>query len=161
MVNDQNLDSEDPQDPQYMWISDGKPIGNAFAVQHNSNAIWITNTGNSSNPERDDPYATTNTGNITIGTTTNGNGFITSPYSTLTFPAPKVLEQDVQGNKVVRAPQPSLEQILVEVAKILRDGGNILEVRDIFERHKLKLMDHDGEVVFDPKKDIKLEDKSL
>jgi len=183
IIDNQGLDPDiGPQDPQFVWMSDGKPVGNAFTVNSSSanvNTVWITNTGNSNNLQVDNSGYTAGVGTITVGTTTGAGittyppyvpympgvgtplvpGVMTSPP--FMFPGIGVPDQDAQGNKIVRAPQPSLEQILVEIAKILRDGGNILEVRDIFERHKLKLMDHDGEVVFDPKKDAKLEEKNL
>jgi hypothetical protein len=94
------------------------------------------------------------------GGSTIGGGTITIGPYTIPSTIPDQ-GQDEDGNKVVRAPKPSVEHILVEIAKVLRDGGDILEIRDIFERHKLKLVDHDGEVIFDPKRDAKLEEKNF
>jgi len=51
--------------------------------------------------------------------------------------------------------------ILVEIAKVLRDRGDILGIREIFEKHKLKLVDHDGEIIFDPRKPEELENKGF
>jgi hypothetical protein len=127
-------------------------IGSTFPT--NSGTIWIT-------PNTDNTCPYDNSINLP------GISFPSyPPYAppstslpSLTWPPPE--EKDAEGNRVVKSPIPSLELILVEIAKVLKDKGDILQVREIFERYKLKLVDHDGEVIFDPREVEKLENKGF
>lgn len=137
------------------WTTNGVPCGEPFQItttgNTTGNTIWIGDPPYNPNQPYQ-PWMTT----PGIGTP-NPNPAPASP--TITFPP--LGEEDEDGKRVVQAPSPSLELILVEIAKVLREGGDILEVREIFERHKMKLVDHDGEVIFDPKDVDNLEDKGL
>jgi hypothetical protein len=172
------------------WVSDGQQIGNPMQMSvdqngnkivfsscslydlQNSNGItWIPGAGGSASDNTGPIWVLPNT--ITIGdppyTTPGyppyappttylpsiGGGF---PYPSIPLP---VEEKDEKGNRIVKSPPPSLELILVEIAKVLRDRGDILGIREIFEKHKLKLVDHDGEIIFDPRKPEELEDKGF
>jgi hypothetical protein len=126
-----------------VWTSCGNPVGQPFVVTttDNTNDIAWTDLNSSS------PFWIT---------TTDSN-----PIPAISSPPISIDPIDRQGKRVVKAPFPSLELILVEIAKVLREGGDILEVREIFERHKMKLVDHDGEVIFDSKDFESLENKGL
>lgn len=134
------------------WTACGDPIGSPFKFVYDQS----TNIG------------TWKLDNVTTG----DSNWIYHPEDPnpppFTYPAPPSFPsfppdslEDEKGKKVVRAPLPSLELVLVEIAKILREGGDILEVRAIFERYKLKLLDHDGEIIFDPKDVERLEEKGF
>lgn len=143
------------------WVSDGKAIGSP---------VGVVNTSSPQYPDYNTIGTTSGNSNWIVYPTTTGNPSpnmqplpyyppLTIPNPAFSFPPTTPNDQD--GNKVIKAPQPSLEQVMIEIAKVLRDGGDILEIRTIFEKHKLKLVDHDGEVIFDPKRDIKLEEKNF
>lgn len=126
-------------------------VGSTFPT--NSGTIWITPNTDNTSPI---PY------NPNSGITFPSYPPYAPPSTSLppfTWPPPE--EKDAEGNRVVKSPAPSLELILVEVAKVLKDKGDILQVREIFERYKLKLVDHDGEVIFDPREIEKLENKGF
>jgi hypothetical protein len=129
-------------------------VGSTFPT--NSGTIWITPNTDNTNPYDNHPITFPN-----VGAGTSFPPPLTLPSSpSFTWPPPPE-EKDAEGNRVVKAPSPSLELILVEIAKVLKDKGDILQVREIFERYKLKLVDHDGEVIFDPREIEKLENKGF
>lgn len=136
------------------WTTNGIPCGESFQItttgNSGNNTIWVGDPP-PYNPYPNQPWTTPGVGS------SNQNPTPPSPI----FTCPPFEEEDEDGKRIVRSPAPSLELILVEIAKVLREGGDILEVREIFERHKLKLVDHDGEVIFDPKDVDNLEDKGL
>lgn len=153
-----------------IWMANGRPTGdpmhgqkvigssgaNGWCIYTDDNtggwnpneAIWI---GEPYSPHNPNPWDN------------NSPWYAPAPTSPppITLPSFPPAETDEDGNKVVTAPAPSLELIMVEIARVLRDGGDILEIREIFERYKLKLVDHDGEVIFDPKKAEELEDRGF
>lgn len=92
-------------------------------------------------------------GTISVGGTSGG---------AWTFP-PVTAEQeetDDKGAKIVRSKVPSIADVLVDIGKVIAKNGDIFEVREILQKYKIKLVDHDGEVVFDPawRKDLKDKD---
>jgi len=153
-------------------------VGNTGDNSNANGIIWVVNDGTSINsPWANIPQTGTSGNNPWVIPSTNPNTApifppftfpttppITSPTILPNYPPsylPAVEEKDERGNRIVKSPSPSLELILVEIAKVLRDGGDILQIRDIFERHKLKLVDHDGETIFDPRKIEDLENKGF
>jgi len=134
-------------------------VGSTFPT--NSGVIWITPNTDNTSPIPYNP----NSGSITFPgyppptIPPSSSPFTFPPSPSFTWPPPE--EKDAEGNRVVKSPAPSLELILVEIAKVLKDKGDILQVREIFERYKLKLVDHDGEVIFDPREIEKLENKGF
>lgn len=154
---------------QAKWVSEDQPIGESVTIWRSSNtsATWINNDGMQYNDGTFIPWqpeVTTPWQPDIITTTGTGPYVSPAPTPTPTYPPiyiPTPPQTDEHGSKVIKAIAPSLEQVLVEIAKVLRDGGDILEVRAIFERYKLKLVDHDGEVIFDPKDLEKLEGKGF
>lgn len=148
---------------QAKWVSENQPIGVTVAVWRSSNTgtIWI---GDDGTWQSDGTYIPWQPDITTTGTGPYAPPVPTPIPATPTYPPvyiPTPPAQDEHGNKVIKATAPSLEQVLVEIAKVLRDRGDILEVRAIFEKYKLKLVDHDGEVIFDPKDIEKLEGKGF
>ena len=154
----------------YVHVDDGKGnvpligtviVGSTFPT--NSGNIWIYPNAGGTNPY--DPPWTTIPG-PTYPNGIGGSGTSFPPLTTIPLPSipPASIppeDKDDKGNRVVKSPSPSLELILVEIAKVLKDKGDILQVREIFERYKLKLVDHDGEVIFDPREIEKLENKGF
>ncbi len=63
--------------------------------------------------------------------------------------------------RVIQATPPRIEDIFVEIAKVIQKRGNISEIRDILNKHKLKVVDHDGEVIFDSEWDKKIKNQDL
>lgn len=106
----------------------------------NGDGIITTTTGTAIDPSCVPPY-TPSTGGITWG-----------PYTPTPTP---------ESSRVIQATPPRLEDIFVEIAKVIQKKGNISEVRDILDRHKLKVVDHDGEVIFDSEWDSKLKKLDL
>lgn len=171
------------------WHSHDEPIGDFFDVTYA--ASDFNNSTNPSFQVSKDVFGTYTVGDYTTDTTgtsypwdnnsnnnsTNSTSTSPSPFgnpstppwttpstpSTPSVPFIHIATEDVEseGKHVIKAPPVSLEQILVEIAKVLRDRGDILEVREIFERYKLRLIDHDGEVIFDPAEDKDLEERGF
>ena len=149
------------------WSSDGQSIGEPFTINtthspYSGNEVWVyPNSNVYPNPfDPNSPYVP-----YVPPPSPNTAPWVPSPSTppfTFPFPStPPVEDKDAQGNRVVKSPPPSLELILVEIAKVLKEGGDILQIREIFERHKLKLIDHDGEIIFDPRDIEKLENKGF
>ena len=69
-------------------------------------------------------------------------------------------ETDESGSQVIRSKAPTAHDVLVEIGKIIAKNGDIFEIRDLLQKSKIKLVDHDGEVIFDPawRKDLKKKD---
>lgn len=126
-----------------MWTSCGDPVGEPFSLTNTANSMWVPYETHTTTYPPYSPNPPTQPSTVSWTTITSGG------------------EEEEGRAEAVKAPAPSLESILVEIAKVLREGGDILEIREIFERHKLKLIDHDGEVVFDPKDIENLEDRGL
>ena len=171
------------------WTSNDQPIGEPIPITIKSahfngnsssgvNSIYITQSNDAMGEViwiGDPPYNTPWT--VTVSGT--GTAVYPDPYTyppppppwSTTVPPPTTIPLpyvpsppplvDKSGNKVIKATAPTLEQILVEIAKVLRDHGDILEIRTIFERYKLKLVDHDGEVIFNSSDIEKLENKGF
>jgi len=163
------------------WTSDGQQIGgpmqmsvdqdgskivfsscSSHDLQSSNGITWIPGAGGSAG-DSTIPWVVPNT--ITIGdppyTTPGYPPYTSSPTIYPSIRPVPTEEKDDKGNRVVKSPSPSLELILVEIAKVLRDRGDILGIREIFEKHKLKLVDHDGEIIFDPRKPEELENKGF
>lgn len=161
------------------WEIDGLPVGQPVLV----NYVHVEDNSGNPLPQGTITFGTTHitNGNKTIWigdpsytgspptwipmpTITPNTGSTTYPSGGGIYPSggePTLVDKDEKGNRIVRAPMPSLELVLVEIAKVLKEGGDILQIREIFERYKLKLVDHDGETVFDPRDGEKLENKGL
>lgn len=160
------------------WTSSNKPIGEYVVVNidDSTNATYIGTadqgwTGHSTTTGGNDHWTITYPDPFTNPTPSPfgqpslppwGNPPVQTPqYVPFPLPVDNLLPpEDVEG-RMIKAPPVSLEQILVEIAKVLKDRGDILEIREIFERYKLKLVDHDGEVIFDPKENEDLEDRGF
>jgi len=167
------------------WTSDGQQIGgpmqmsvdqdgskivfsscSSHDLQSSNGITWIPGAGGSAG-DSTIPWVVPNT--ITIGDPPYNTPWVPPAYPASSppvsipsiWPIPPAEEKDEKGNRVVKSPSPSLELILVEIAKVLRDRGDILGIREIFEKHKLKLVDHDGEIIFDPRKPEELENKGF
>ena len=90
-----------------------------------------------------------------LGDPSGGITWVTTTGSSIYPPAA------LADARVIQATPPRLEDIFVEVAKVIQKRGNISEVRDILNRHKLKVVDHDGEVIFDSEWDKKIKNQDL
>jgi hypothetical protein len=160
------------------WMSNDQPIGEPIPVVISSthfngnsspgvNSIYITQSNNTAgeivwigDPPYNTPWVVPNTGTH-VYPPYNPIPTVTTTTTMPTIPYVSPPSTDKSGNKVIKATAPTLEQILVEIAKVLRDRGDILEIRTIFERYKLKLVDHDGEVIFNSSDIEKLENKGF
>ena len=142
---------------------------NTTTAHSNFDHIDINNGGTSDTTtiDNDGWHTTGNPNPFTPGvgiplTPTPGGGItVSSPYSStsgLVFTDP--VETDEKGAQVIRSKAPSINDILVEIGKVIAKNGDILEIRELLQKNKIKLVDHDGEVVFDPawRKDLKEKD---